>query len=171
MVLTRTCGHIAHTLDLALRCAASQLIPGVVLCSRPAGWLLCVLPLPYLRLFLSLCCVPWAAWYSTWLLIKLAPKGVVFVFFSIFVLGRLPQCYATYVLTLRSMWSLGSVSCSSYADLRLYVVQCTRSFLGCVSGTVSSAVCSVLCHVSAVSSLIRGCVSGGVSSAVVLYLV
>ena len=139
MVLTKTCGHVAPTLlsfELlffppnfvfsVLRCAASKLIPGFVLCSRPAGWLLCVLPLPDLCLFLSLCCVPWAAWYSTWLLIKLTPTGVVFVFFSISVLGRLPQCCATYVLTLRSMWSLGSVSCSSYADLRFYVVQCTR---------------------------------------------
>ena len=147
MVLTKNCGHVAPTLDLALCCAASKPIPSFVLCSRPAGWLLCVLPLPDLCLFLSLCCVPWAAWYSTWLLIKLTLKGVVFVFFSISVLGRLPQCYVVYVLTFRSVWSLGSVSCSSYADLRLYVVQCTRSLLGCVSGTVSSAVCSVLCHI------------------------
>ncbi len=57
MVLTKACEHVVPTLDLALRCAASKLIPGSVFCSSTADCLLCVLPLPYLRLFLSLCCV------------------------------------------------------------------------------------------------------------------
>ncbi len=34
---------------------------------------------------------PWAAWYSTWLLIKLTPKGIVFSFRSFPFLFLLPQ--------------------------------------------------------------------------------
>ena len=34
---------------------------------------------------------PWAAWYNTWLLIKLMPKGIFFSF-SVFACALLPLC-------------------------------------------------------------------------------
>ncbi len=42
---------------------------------------------------------PWVAWYGTWLLIKLTPKGVVFSFLSFLTVGQqdvhrmLDSCY------------------------------------------------------------------------------